>query len=310
MLQWVLEKREAENIPVSIQALKLKALSLIMPVLPNFKASDGWARGFLKRNNLVLRAKTSIAQSLPGDLENKIYEFRRKVKQIRESGDFPYELIGNMDETPAYLDMVPSRTLDVKGKKTIKVKTTKSEKCRVTAVLSCVAVGNMLPPMVIFKGTTHRCINKVTGSNVCYQKKAWMDERLMLTWIRDIWVKHTKKRPSLLFLDSFSAHLTDNVKGAFQEANTTVIIISAGCTSVLQHLDVSINKPIKSHLRNAWLQYMLEHQPSQQIKRPTKQHIVNWIEEANSKLNSNACIVKKAFQVTGLSNALGGMKMP
>ena len=93
LLQWVLEKREAENIPVSIQALKLKALSLIMPVLPNFKASDGWARGFLKRNNLVLRAKTSIAQSLPGDLENKIYEFRRKVKQIRESGDFPYELI-------------------------------------------------------------------------------------------------------------------------------------------------------------------------------------------------------------------------
>ena len=100
LLQWVLEKREAENIPVSIQALKLKALSLIMPVLPNFKASDGWARGFLKRN------------------ENKIYEFRRKVKQINESGDFPYELIGNMDETPAYLDMVPSRTLDVKGKKT------------------------------------------------------------------------------------------------------------------------------------------------------------------------------------------------
>ena len=83
------------------------------------------------------------------------------------------------------------------------------------------------------------------------------------------WVKHTKKRPSLLFLDSFSAHLTDNVKGAFQERNTTLIIISAGCTSVLQPLDVSINKPIKSHLRNAWLQYMLEHQPSQQIKRYT-----------------------------------------
>ena len=80
-------------------------------------------------------------------------------------------------------------------------------------MLSCVAIGNMLSPMVIFKGTTHRCINKVTGSNVCYQKKAWMDERLMLTWIRDIWVKHTKS-PSLLFLDSFSAHLTDNVKGA------------------------------------------------------------------------------------------------
>ena len=51
---------------------------------------------------------------------------------------------------------------------------------------------------------------------------------------------------------------------------------------------------------------MLENQPSQQIKCPTKQHIVNWIEEANSKLNSNVCIVKKVFQVTGQSNALGG----
>ena len=56
------------------------------------------------------------------------------MKQIRESGDFSYELIGNMGETPAYLDIVPSRILDVKGKKTIKVKTTKSEKCHVTAV--------------------------------------------------------------------------------------------------------------------------------------------------------------------------------
>ncbi len=33
-------------------------------------------------------------------------------------GDFPYDLIGNMDKTPVYMDMVPSKTVDVKGKKT------------------------------------------------------------------------------------------------------------------------------------------------------------------------------------------------
>ena len=59
-----------------------------------------WVRGFLNHHNLVLRAKTSIAHALPGELENKIREFRRVVKQIQENGDFPYELIGNMDETP------------------------------------------------------------------------------------------------------------------------------------------------------------------------------------------------------------------
>ena len=119
--------------------------------------------------------------------------------------------------------MVPSKTVDVKGKKTIKVRTTKSEKCRVTATLSCTASGSMLPPMIIYKGTTPRSIKGVKWSNgtvVTYQKKAWMDEKLMLKWISDIWVKHTKKRPSLLFLDSFSGHLTEKVKDAFQKCNT------------------------------------------------------------------------------------------
>ena len=34
-----------------------------------------------------------------------------------------------MDETPVYMDMVPSKTVGVKGKKTIKVRSTKSDKC-------------------------------------------------------------------------------------------------------------------------------------------------------------------------------------
>lgn len=39
---------------------------------------------------------------------------------------------------------------------------------------------------------------------------------------------------------------------------------------------------------------------------PTKQHIVDWVVEANQKLNSNPTVVKKVFLVTGLSNSLGG----
>ena len=90
--------------------------------------------------------------------------------------------------------------------------------------------------MVIFKGTTGRSIHNIKESNgtvVCYQKKAWMNEKLMLQWISDIWVKYTKNKPSLLFLDSFSAHLTDKVKDAFKKFNTTVVVISGGCTSIL-----------------------------------------------------------------------------
>ena len=92
--------------------------------------------------------------------------------------------------------------------------TTGSEKRRSTAVLSCTSTGKMLPPMIIFKGTTMRCtrgISSFNGTVVSYQKKAWVDEHEMLKWITDVWIVYTKKEPSLLFLDSFSAHLTDKV---------------------------------------------------------------------------------------------------
>ena len=102
LLQWVLEQWEEKQMPVSSHAIKLKSLSFIKAVLPYFKASNGWVKGFMRRHNLELRAKTSTAQQLPKDLENKIGEFRRQVNHVRQNGDFPYELIGNTDEPSIY----------------------------------------------------------------------------------------------------------------------------------------------------------------------------------------------------------------
>lgn len=40
-----------------------------------------------------------MAQVLPCDLEDKIAQFRKNIHYVRENGDFPYDLIANMDET-------------------------------------------------------------------------------------------------------------------------------------------------------------------------------------------------------------------
>ena len=316
LVKWILEKREESNVAVSTEMIQLTGLSLIKPSAPDFKASDGWLRKFLSRNNLVLRAKTSMAQILPCDLEDKIAQFRQNVQYVRENGDFPYELIANMDETPAYFDVVPSKTVDKKGKKSIIVRTTKSEKRHITAVLSCIATGEMLPPMIIFKGTTTRSINGVTNKNgaiVTYQGKAWMDEDIMKQWITRVWVQYTKKRPSLLVLNSFSAHVTEEIQVMFARCNTTVIVIPGGCTSVLQPLDVSINRPFKDHLRKCWQQYMVEQSDlvgsaDKKIQPPSKQHLVDWITEANRKLHLNQIIVKNPFLSLDCQMHLGDMK--
>ena len=106
-----MEKREQQNVPVSKQAIRLKALSKIKPIQPEFKASEGWVDSFHRRHNLVLRQRTSIAQELPANLEEKVARFRQDVHFIRQNGDFPYHRIANMDETPVFFDTVPSKLL-------------------------------------------------------------------------------------------------------------------------------------------------------------------------------------------------------
>ena len=47
ILQWILEKREECNVPVSKQAIQLKAQTKIKPIQPEFKASEEWVDSFL-----------------------------------------------------------------------------------------------------------------------------------------------------------------------------------------------------------------------------------------------------------------------
>ena len=140
------------HLAVSTQMLRDKALVLIKPHNPTFKASEGRARKFICRHNLVLRAHTSVTQKLPGDLESKIAAFCEEVKVKRQKHYFLKDLIGNMDETPMHFDMVPSHTIAKKEVKKVRVRTNGAEKRRVTIVLACTASGNTLPPMIIFKG--------------------------------------------------------------------------------------------------------------------------------------------------------------
>ncbi len=77
-----------------------------------------------------------------------------------------------------------------------------------------------------------------TGVVCSTQSKVWMDEIRMLEWIEKIWAPYVGNgsNPALLSLDTFSGHLTKK---------SQAIVIPGGCTSVLQPLDVSINKPIQ-----------------------------------------------------------------
>jgi len=53
-------------------------------------------------------------------------------------------------------------------------------------------------------------------------------------------------------MDSFEGHLTDIVKNKCAVNNIHKAIIPGGLTSIVQPLDVSINKPFKDRLKEKW----------------------------------------------------------
>ena len=74
LCQWVLEMCDL-HLPIQRKHIQRKAITLIQPTHPSFKASVGWLAKFLTRHSLTLRHQTSIQLKLPAQLEAKLTQF-------------------------------------------------------------------------------------------------------------------------------------------------------------------------------------------------------------------------------------------
>ena len=129
-----------------------------------------------------------MAQELPATLEERIAAFHRQLKRVKEINHF--RVIGNMDGTPLYFDVVPSKVITKKGTNSVIVRTTGSEKRQLTTILSVTSDSDVLPAMVVFKG---KCLLDIQeGVFIRVQEKGWMDETLILKWIDLVWEPATE----------------------------------------------------------------------------------------------------------------------
>lgn len=276
----------------------------------DFKASSGWTTRFMRRNGLCLRRRTTLCQRLPPDCEIKIQDFHRFVIRIRQEKEFLLSQIGNTDQTPLNFDMPRSSTVEVKGAKSVLVKTTGAEKQRCTVMLAITADGRKLPPFVVFKRKTLPKNSLPAGIHVRAQVKGWMSAELMVDWLRTVWGRRPGALllPSLLVVDSFRGHLEKGVRRRMEEMRTDIAVIPGGLTSVLQPLDVSINKPFKDNVRRLYTQWMADGNhnltPTGKIRRPSIDMLCGWILEAWSEIPGDMII--RSFKKTGISNSLDG----
>ena len=84
---------------------------------PEFEASRGWIEKCFNHHKLSLRTHTSVNQKLPSQQESVLTKFYADTAKFLRIGKYPLSLVGNMDETPAFFDMVPSKCIAAKGTK-------------------------------------------------------------------------------------------------------------------------------------------------------------------------------------------------
>lgn len=84
--------------------------------------------------------------------------------------------------------MIGSRTADLTGAETITVTSTGHKKSQFTLVLSCLANGIKLKPMIIFKRKNAE--SKISGAAVVLahiQENGWINENGIKLWLRQVW---------------------------------------------------------------------------------------------------------------------------
>ena len=213
----------------------------------DFQASYGWLERYFVRHSLCLSRRTIVSQRLPTDLEPKVTSFIMKTRQLRIHKNYPLHLIGNMDETPLWMDMPGETTVAHTGDRSVPVRSTGHEKARFTVVLAAMADGRRLLPFVVFKGVRPVAeLAREPGIIVAYSKNGWMNEELTKDWVKRGWGTLSFCR-RLLVWDAYRCHLMDSVNGIVtNQAKSDVSTIPGGLTPLVQPADISWNKPFNS----------------------------------------------------------------
>ena len=214
------------------------------------------------------------------------------MRPILSAPEVQKEFVINMDQTPVYLSMHPETTLELQGVNTVHGRRSGAGGNRFTASLAVSANGDKLKPFLIFKGKKDgRIATRDFPTNpqrehielVC-QDSAWQDEANMLKWVQVILVPYLQEKAAgvtaILILDKFSVHWTATVQSKLAEIGIKLYGIPAGCTGLVQPIDVGIGKPFKDRVKSLWWNWMIEQGADASVfSSASREQGIDWVAE-------------------------------
>jgi len=201
-------------------------------------------------------------------------------------GRYALSHIVNMDQTPLPFEYLSGKTYALKGDKTIWAKSLRSgwDKRQATLVLTVFADGiGRVKPLIIFKGTDKLQLQETYYGEerkqydprvvVWFNPKGYSNTQTTLQWIQELLIPalnpagsgprmwtggpsllqtlpNDKLQPAILALDAARFHHTSEVLSLLKESDITPSLIPGGCTSLIQVIDVSVNRPLKQIIQD------------------------------------------------------------
>ena len=181
--------------------------------------------------------------------------------------EIPPPLIINLDQTGIHYVPAGSWTMEKEGAKRVEI-VAADDKRQITAVFAGTLCGDILPPQLIYKGTTCCCLPTVVfpdSWDITHTENHWSNEKTVIQYVDKILLPYIKKTKSemklkqdqcaLLIFDKFKGQVTEKMFALLEDNHVNIAVVPANCTDHLQPLDVSVNKPVKSFLRKQFQEW-------------------------------------------------------
>jgi hypothetical protein len=265
----------------------------------NFKLTKHWFYGFLKRNPQVKMVNPKKREKVRSFITPAIVtSYFTELKQVLERYNLMNQSgkVWNVDESGISLDHTPPKVLSRCGYQPYSVTSGRSSTTTLVAAVS--ALGQTLPPYMIYKGqrlTEELICNGMEGSKFTTSPNGWVTSEIFIDFFRNHFLLHVTERPLILLYDGHATHVTLEIIDLASRSDVHLFVLPPHSSHLLQPLDVSIFSPFKNSLNLEMHKYMHDH-PNNIITRQLLPGIINTAYKNSMSVQN----IMSGFRKTGI----------
>lgn len=260
-----------------------------------------WYSAFLKRHPRITKRKAQSMNPARSQKLNKfiVTDYFVKLNSVLEEFNLKHapDRIFNMDEKGCRLTLHHQQTvLALKGSK--RVHLVSQEHGENVTIVACVnALGNCIPPMLLFKGIRQKPTfsdNLPNGSAVCMSPKGSMTTELFCKWLKHF-SKYKPIGKVLLIFDGAACHLDVTIAEKAEEYDIELLCLPSNTTHELQPLDKSVFRSFEHHWDDELLKYW-DQNPDRRLTKERFAHVFTPVWEKCMTVAN----ISSGFRATGI----------